>query len=73
MCLDIIHRLVPSKKSITFRRLDSVSVFRWHLLSWAQSIELVPISGQTQQPKKGNMLHLVSFSNSVTFVGFFRF
>jgi hypothetical protein len=28
----------------TFRRLDSVSVFRWNLLTWAQSIELVPVS-----------------------------
>jgi hypothetical protein len=32
-------------KSTKFRRLDSVSVFRWNLLSWSQSIELVPISG----------------------------
>jgi hypothetical protein len=28
-----------------FRRLDSVFVFKWHLLSWAQLIELVPTSG----------------------------
>jgi hypothetical protein len=28
-----------------FWRLDYVSVFKWNLLSWAQSIELVPISG----------------------------
>jgi hypothetical protein len=27
-----------------FRRLDSVSVFRWNLFSWVQSIELVPTS-----------------------------
>jgi hypothetical protein len=27
------------------RRLVFVSVFRWNLLSWAQSIELVPVSG----------------------------
>jgi hypothetical protein len=32
-------------QNTTFRRLDSVSVFRLNLLSWAQSIELVPISG----------------------------
>jgi hypothetical protein len=32
-------------KHITFRKLDSLSVFRWNLLSWAQLIELVPISG----------------------------
>jgi hypothetical protein len=25
-----------------FRRLDSVSVFRWNLFSWAQSTQLVP-------------------------------
>jgi hypothetical protein len=31
-------------KHTTFWRLDSVSVFRLNLLSWAQSIELVPIS-----------------------------
>jgi hypothetical protein len=29
----------------TFRSLDSVSVIRWSLLSWSQSIELVHISG----------------------------
>jgi hypothetical protein len=28
-----------------FRRLDSVSVFRLNQLSYAQSIELVPLSG----------------------------
>jgi hypothetical protein len=49
LCLDIIHRLVFTKKSTTFRRLESVSVFRWHLLRWAQSIELVPIYGHQQQ------------------------
>jgi hypothetical protein len=30
----------------TFRRLDFVPVFRGNLLSWAQSIELVPIFGR---------------------------
>jgi hypothetical protein len=34
-----------------FRRLDSVSVFRWNLVSWAQWIELVPFSGQEHQHK----------------------
>jgi hypothetical protein len=29
----------------TFRRLDSISVFRWYLLSWSQSRELIPVSG----------------------------
>jgi hypothetical protein len=42
--LEIIHRPVFYLKHMTFQRLDSVSVFRWNLLSWAQSIELVPIS-----------------------------
>jgi hypothetical protein len=27
------------------RRLDSVSVFRWNVLHWAQSVELLPIFG----------------------------
>jgi hypothetical protein len=36
-----------------FRILDSVSVFRWNLLSWAQSIELVPISGHLYQHQDG--------------------
>jgi hypothetical protein len=31
-------------QNTTFQRLDSVFVFRLNLLSWAQSIELVPIS-----------------------------
>jgi hypothetical protein len=35
-------------KHTTFRRLNSVSIFRWNLLSWAQSIELFPISGYQQ-------------------------
>jgi hypothetical protein len=29
----------------TFWWLDSVPVFRWNLLSWAQSIDLVPVTG----------------------------
>jgi hypothetical protein len=37
----------------TFRRLDSVSVFRWSLLSWAKSIELVPIAGHLYQYQDG--------------------
>jgi hypothetical protein len=32
-------------KYVTFRRLDSVSVFKWNLLSWTQSTDLVLISG----------------------------
>jgi hypothetical protein len=34
--LNIILRPVCSLKNTTFRRLDSVSVFRWKLLRWAQ-------------------------------------
>jgi hypothetical protein len=37
----------------TFRRQDSVSVVRWNLLSWTQSIELVPISGHQYEHKIG--------------------
>jgi hypothetical protein len=33
--------------------LDSVPVFRWNLLSWAKSIELIPISGHQHQHKIG--------------------
>jgi hypothetical protein len=36
-----------------FRRLDSVSVFRWNLLGWAQSIDLVYISEHQHQHKLG--------------------
>jgi hypothetical protein len=39
-------------QNTTFRRLDSVSVFRWNLLSWAQLIGLVPISWK-QKGKRG--------------------
>jgi hypothetical protein len=45
-------------QNITFRRLDSISVFRENLLSRAKSIELVPISGpetngdRIQSPKR---------------------
>jgi hypothetical protein len=35
------------------KRLNSVSVFRWNLLSWTQSIELVPLSGHQQQHEIG--------------------
>jgi hypothetical protein len=30
-----------------FRRLDSVSIFIFNLLIWAQTIELVPVSGRS--------------------------
>jgi hypothetical protein len=32
-------------QNIVFWRLDSVSIFKYNLLCWAQSIELVPIFG----------------------------
>jgi hypothetical protein len=40
-------------KHVTFLGLDSVPVFRWSLLSRAQWIELVTISGQQNQHKRG--------------------
>jgi hypothetical protein len=40
-------------KYTTFRRLHCVSVMRWSLLSRAQSIELVPISGHQHQHGMG--------------------
>jgi hypothetical protein len=40
-------------RSTLTKRLDSVSVFRWNLLSWAQSIELVPICGHQHQHRIG--------------------
>jgi hypothetical protein len=44
MFLDIIHRPVFNENT-AFQRLDSVSVFKYNLLSWAQETELAPISG----------------------------
>jgi hypothetical protein len=46
--LDIVHRRVPKLENTTFRRLDSVPVFMWNLLSWAQQIELRSVSGHHQ-------------------------
>jgi hypothetical protein len=52
MILVIIHLHVFIQTTVlfifqntTFRKLDSVSVFGQNPLSWAQSIELAPISG----------------------------
>jgi hypothetical protein len=42
MFMDIIHRPVFYLKHTAFRKLDSVSVFRWNLLNWTQSVEFVP-------------------------------
>jgi hypothetical protein len=42
--LDIIHRPDFYLKSTKFRSLNPVSFFRRNLLSWAQSVELVPVS-----------------------------
>jgi hypothetical protein len=39
------------KKLTGLRGLGSVSVFRWNLLSWTQSIELVSVPGPTQLSK----------------------
>jgi hypothetical protein len=57
------------KQNTTFRRLDSVSVFRWNLLSWVQSIELVPISGPVPEPlcvvlNKNRTMHNVQKHNN---------
>jgi hypothetical protein len=43
MFLDIILRPVFISNTV-FRRLDSVSIFMQNVLSWTQSLELVPIS-----------------------------
>jgi hypothetical protein len=60
--LDIIRRHAFFLNS-TFRRLDSVSVFRWNLLRWAQQKELVFVSelvpsegGDRIQPPKRRVL-----------------
>jgi hypothetical protein len=45
-------------QNTTFRRLDSVSIFRQNLLSWAQSTELVPISEQTCSSSVLSMLRV---------------
>jgi hypothetical protein len=39
--MDIIHDI---DIAMIFQRLDSVTVFRWNLLRWAQQKELVSIS-----------------------------
>jgi hypothetical protein len=57
MFLDIIHLPVFINtvffKKPTVRILDSHSVFRQNLVSWAYSIELVPVCGQLHQHKVG--------------------
>jgi hypothetical protein len=57
MFLDIIHRskitVLFILQNTTFRRLDSVSLFRQNLLSWTQSIVLFPISGHLYQHQDG--------------------
>jgi hypothetical protein len=47
--LDIIHCPVLN---ITFQRQDSVSIFRWNLLRWAQYKEIVSVSGHQQQHQR---------------------
>jgi hypothetical protein len=41
-------------------RLNSVSVFRWSLLRWAQSIELISVSGdrERQNPVSGTLCYI---------------
>jgi hypothetical protein len=41
------------KARTSFRRLDSVSIFRWNLLSWPRSPELVLISWHSHQHEIG--------------------
>jgi hypothetical protein len=41
-----VFRLNPIDGAISYLRMEFVSVFRWSVLSWAQSMELVPVSGQ---------------------------
>jgi hypothetical protein len=38
-------------KTHNFRRPDSVFILWWNLLSWTQSIQLIPISGHQHQHK----------------------
>jgi hypothetical protein len=68
MFLDIVHRPVFSKNTFlfisqntTFRRLDFVSVFRSNLLSRAQSIELVPNSGDTCRRRQNPISETLCF------------
>jgi hypothetical protein len=41
------------KRLSVSRKLDSVSIFRWDLLSWSQSIEIFLISGHNHKHKIG--------------------
>jgi hypothetical protein len=66
MFLDIIHRLVFIKKIVlffpqnnTFRKLGSVFVLGENLLCWAQSIELIPISGDLKVSGDGKSIWLL--------------
>jgi hypothetical protein len=52
----MIHRPVFIYDT-TFWRLDSASVFRWNLFSWAQSIELVPITGSRLHSQYGPRIY----------------
>jgi hypothetical protein len=51
-------------KHTVVRRLDSVSIFRWNLLSWVQPTELVPISGN-QHPHKIEYINQAQHKPSV--------
>jgi hypothetical protein len=51
----------------TFRTLDSFSVFRWKLLSWAQPIELVLITRQQHQSSTVISLFFISITYIIKF------
>jgi hypothetical protein len=53
LCFLTLSSVLFLLEHTVFQRLDSVSVFRWNLLSWTQSIELAPISGNQHQHKAG--------------------
>lgn len=44
LCFWTLYIILFLFKNTSFQRLDSVSIFRWNVLTWAQSVELVPIS-----------------------------
>jgi hypothetical protein len=44
--------ILSFNQSTTFQREDSVSVFRWNLLSWAKQVELVSVSGPAHMKTK---------------------
>jgi hypothetical protein len=57
-------------QNTTFRRLNSVSVFRWNLLSWAQSIEPVHIRFYLKAETESSLRNVVFWKTNRTI--FFR-